>query len=219
VTEVRATDVRAVVDACRCFEWAPYPGGWRGEVEAALIDAVLSIQARYGRPDNGVRGALARYRRHEDRQRLDDLTPLAAWSAKDLQDVLEIAQRTAGVPKAAAIVEAATALVAVGVRHAHQVEADDDARRADQRRAYTSVRGLGEVTWEYLGMSLGIPGVKADTWIIRFASNAIGRRAGRDEARALVMAAAAEFGVDSIRLDYAIWRHMSTTARRRRRPR
>ncbi|MFF4937308.1 hypothetical protein [Micromonospora sp. NPDC000729] len=219
MTEVKAADVIAVVDACRCFEWAPYPGGWRGEVEAALIDAVLSIQARYGRPGNGVRGALARYRRHEDRQRLDDLTRLAAWSAKDLQDVLEIAQRTAGVPKAAAIVEAATELVAVGVRHADQVEPDDDVRRADQRRAYTSVSGLGEVTWEYLGMSLGIPGVKADTWIIRFASNAIGRHATRYEARALVIAAAAEFGVEPIRLDYAIWRHMSTAARRRRRPR
>lgn len=36
------------------------PGGWPGQIEAALLDAVFSIQARYGGPTTGVRGVVAR---------------------------------------------------------------------------------------------------------------------------------------------------------------
>jgi hypothetical protein len=37
------------------------------------------------------------------------------------------------------------------------------------------LRGLGPVTWDYFLMLLGTPGVKADTWIVRFAADALGR--------------------------------------------
>lgn len=42
--------------------WKPFRGGWPGQIEAALIDAVLSIRATYGSESNGVRIAVARYR-------------------------------------------------------------------------------------------------------------------------------------------------------------
>lgn len=36
--------------------WAEWPGGWPGEIEVALIDAVFSIQSRY----SGVRNVIGR---------------------------------------------------------------------------------------------------------------------------------------------------------------
>ena len=55
------------------FTW---PGGWPGEIEAALIDAVFSIRARYGTGENGVRGVVKRWR-DERGDVLDDLRALA----------------------------------------------------------------------------------------------------------------------------------------------
>lgn len=37
-------------------EWAVWPGGRASAIEAALIDAVFSIQANYGSEHNGARG-------------------------------------------------------------------------------------------------------------------------------------------------------------------
>ena len=43
--------------------WPQWGGGWPYEIEAALIDAVLSIRNRYGKsPTSGVRGSVTRYR-------------------------------------------------------------------------------------------------------------------------------------------------------------
>jgi len=51
--------------------------------------------------------------------------------------------------------------------------ADLDAGRGKYRRAYVAVRGLGTVTWDYLCMLLGVDGVKADVWIVRFVGRAL----------------------------------------------
>jgi hypothetical protein len=81
----------------------------------------------------------------------------------------------------------------------------------DQARAWTSVRGLGPVTWKYFTMLLGAPGVKADTWIIRFVRAAVDRRVDAKTAERLVETAAAHFDKTATELDHAIWAH----ARRR----
>jgi hypothetical protein len=73
-------------------------------------------------------------------------------------------------------------------------------------------RGEG---WVYLLMLLGHSGVKADTWIVRFVEDALGRRSSPKEAEALINAAAADLAVDATALDHAIWRHMSTRRRKR----
>lgn len=41
-----------------------WPGGWPGQIEAALLDAVFSIRARYGSPTTGVRAVVSRWREH-----------------------------------------------------------------------------------------------------------------------------------------------------------
>lgn len=208
-------DVRLVVAAVKDKlpeVWTAWPGGRKGEIEAALLDAVLSIRSRYGRAagegreETGVRKAVTAYRTERGNVPLDDLAVLAAFDPERLQTVLGNRQKTSGVPKAAAIVSAASALMGVGVRHAADVDGGDLA----QRRAYRSVHGLGKVTWTYFTMLLGTPGVKADTWICRFVGEAIDRTVGSDEATELLQAAATELGKSPTDLDHAIWSHMRT---------
>lgn len=189
------------------IEW---PGGWPHEIEAALIDAVLSIRARYGQSHNGVRGSIGRYRK-EHQDPLDSLGRLATYEEEDLQAVLGVKQRTSGRSKAGAIIEAAQALKDLGVEQASQVDP------VLHKGAYVSVHGLGWVTWEYFTMLLGKPGVKADTWIVRWVSHALGRtddHVSSHEARELLheahnqMEATGKFETPSLtQLDHAIWSH------------
>lgn len=201
-----------IVDLPQPFlEW---PGGWPDQIEAALIDAVLSIRAKYGQPHNGVRGAVAQYRGAQEGP-LNSLQRLAGYEDAELQALLGIKQETSGRSKASAIIEAARALGAQGVEQA----ADLDVSK--HKKAYVSVHGLGPVTWEYFTMLMGKPGVKADRWIIRWVSDAVGRsddQLSSAETRALLVEAHEQLKVSMgdatpslTQLDHAIWSH----ARRR----
>lgn len=182
-------------------EWKPWLGGRKDKIEAALIDAVLSIQANYGSEHNGVRGAVKRYtERSADGTDLNDLSRLVEIGEDELRDLLND-QMISGRSKVSAIREAAKNLVDVGVIRA----ANLDAQNPEHKRAYTRVHGLGAVTWEYFGMLLGKPGVKADTWICRFVERAVGRDVSPREAKSLVMAAAGRLNADATHLDHAIW--------------
>lgn len=186
-------------------DWVEWPGGRPGEAEVALVDAVMSIRARYGRPGGtqnptGVHRAVAAYRVLRGSSRLDDLRLLAQMDAGILERAVG-SQKTAGVLKAEAIVRAAAALVDAGVHVAADVEPADPR----QKRAYTSVRGLGWVTWEYFGMLLGRPGVKADRWVVQAVSNAVRRPVRPTVARDVVLGAAAALGRSPTALEHALW--------------
>ena len=193
-------------------DWAQWPGGWPGEAEAALLDAVLSIQAVYGGPDTGVRAAVGRWRQHREGVPLDDLDALASIAPEDLAGVLHNRQRLSGGRlKAEAVVEAAAKLTEAGLRSS----ADLDAGSSQYRNAYSSVRGLGTVTWDYLCMLLGVDGVKADVWVVRFVARALDADKGgppptRDPAYCgeLLRLAAAELQVPATQLDHAVWAYM-----------
>ncbi|UWX97738.1 hypothetical protein N2K95_03375 [Arthrobacter zhaoxinii] len=180
--------------------WKPWPGGWPEQIEAALIDAVLSIAAQYGTPENGVRGAVSRYRKAVGTDRPNDLARLAGSDPEELQAVLND-QKVSGRTKASAIVEAAGNLLALGVKSAADLDPHDPA----QKRAYTCVHGLGPVTWDYFGMLLGKPGVKADRWILRFVNRGLGRELASTEARSLLHKVADRLDATPTELDHAIW--------------
>lgn len=181
------------------------PDGWRDAIELALIDAVLSIQARYGTSaDTGVRGAIGRYKKaFPDRAPWNDLRVLAAVDAQSLAEVLGNRQSTGGVLKAAAIVDAAARLAASGAVHAVDV---DEGRH---KSAYVGTKGLGPVTWSYFLMLLGHDGVKADTLVTRFVAQAVNREVSAEQVAELVTDVARELEVSPTVLDHAIWRHMS----------
>lgn len=207
MTNTHEADLRlvlAAVDQQLPAQWQQWPGGWPEQIELALIDAVLSIRSRYGRPTTGVRKRTSLYRDHRGRV-ADDLPTLADMAPEHLGEVLQTKQRTGGTLKAEAITKAAQALVAVGVQRA----ADLDPEGKEQKAAYCSVQGLGPVTWKYLLMLVGKPGIKADTWICRFTSNAIGRHVSWTEAEALLHEAAKVLKVSPTDLDHAVWSYMS----------
>ncbi len=66
--------------------WPQWGGGWPYEIEAALIDTVLSIRNRYGKsPTSGVRGSVTRHRNKrampaDDREHLERQDPVALAS-------------------------------------------------------------------------------------------------------------------------------------------
>ncbi|WP_299449229.1 hypothetical protein [uncultured Serinicoccus sp.] len=193
--------------------WTEWPGGWPDEVEAALLDAVLSIRARYGREDTGVRGAIERYRREVGGGPIDDLPRLANFDAGRLAEVLRNEQRTSGRPKAQAIVEAARSLVDAGLRSAVDLDLET------HKRAYTRVHGLGWITWEYFTMLLGQPGAKADTWVVRWVSQQLNRDVSSKEVRSLLGEVATQLSDGETnsphalltRLDHQIWRTARST--------
>lgn len=192
--------------------WKEWPGGYE-RMDSALVDAVMSIRFRYGRPRNdgswtGARGAVLRYEKHSEhisgseRMRyLADQDPIA------LEKVLNRQKVHAGKTKAFAIVEAAKRFAAVGVTEPSHLRPND----ADHRTQYTGVSGLGPVTWEYFTMLLSHDGVKADTWIREFVGRSVQRRVTAECAGALVKEAAKKLDVDEKELDHAIWSYASTT--------
>lgn len=176
-----------------------WPGGWPDEIEAALLDVVFSIRARYGGPTTGVRGVVNRWQGFRG-ERADDLGVLATHAPEALADVLGNHSRIRGRLKAEVAIDAAVSLRAVGLRHAK-----DFTGSAEQKRAYLRVNGLGPVTWSYLGMLLGHPDVKADVWVMRFIQDAIGPDIETETARQLLIQAAENLDVSASQLDHAIW--------------
>ena len=184
-------------------EW---PGGYPDQVEAALIDAVLSIGARYGRADTGVRAAVGRYKDAVGDQAPNSLARLADFDAVKLAEVLHNHQMTGAETKAAAIVRAARNLSGIGVKTA----ADTDPLDPRQKAAYVNVPGLGPVTWSYFTMLIGAHDVKADAWVKRFVKLVLKtpKLDSGEYVRRLVNAATAELRVDPRVLDHASWLYM-----------
>jgi hypothetical protein len=185
-----------------------WPGGWPSEIEAALIDAIFSIRARYGNRSKrtGVYGAVARWREHR-KPPADDLRILAATPEPQLRDITN-SGRLAGRTKAQVVLDAAKALVEVGVVHSVHLKNRED----EARKAYLSVKGCGPVTWAYFRMLLGHDDVKADTWVTRFVQDKLPGVTTHTEVSRLVHRVASRLEVDARQLDHAIWRY------RRRRP-
>lgn len=190
------------------FEKPDY--GWPDDVSVALVDAVFSIRATYNSdvPGKGVLNRLRAFRtEHPDTR--NDLRALVELGPDAITRTMGHG-KTAGGGKSEAVIAAARALVDLP---SPIVTADDvrDANSIDVARAYTSVHGLGKVTCEYFLMLLGKPGVKADRMIVGFVNAALEAadlgQVGRDEARALVVAAyEAEPRGDSLSVyDHAIW--------------
>ena len=183
------------------FTW---PGGWPGEIEAALIDAVFSIRARYGTGENGVRGVVKRWR-DERGDVLDDLRALANPTGHSLADVADNRSTTGGQLKAIAVQQAAAQLVAADIRTSADLASRESRDKA--KRAYTSVRGLGWVTYSYFLMLLGMPDVKSDVHIRRYVATAIGvGDVSAERARSLLLGVSLHSFKDATHLDHAIWK-------------
>lgn len=194
--------------------WVKWPGGYPGEIELALIDAVFSIQAQYGKaatettPSSGVIAVVDRWRKHRG-QAANDLTAITGVDEAEFLAICDNRTQTSGRTKASAIQEAAANLLSAGIQSA----SDFEPHQIEAKQAYTKVHGLGNVTFRYLRMLLGLEDVKADTWVLRFVEEAVGRPVEGNEASSLMHQAAARFAEQQSTtmpttptdLDHAIW--------------
>ena len=209
--------IESVAPQSRSPHWTP---GWRGESEAALLDAIFSARAPYGGPTSGVRAVIGRWRTHRGDNRLDDLTTLAELNS-DPDELVEILSNRQFVPgnsrtKGAAAAVAAQTLVSVGLTcsadFAHHTEQQFDAFRA--------IPGLGEITWECILMHLGVRTEKATAHLQTFVVDALEplhRDLAADIAEnrsPVILAAAADtLGTDLASLEHAVWRYQHTSRR------
>jgi len=199
-------------------EWW-WPGGWPGDIEAALVDAVFSARAVYrSKYGKGIFANVAAWRDGRGR---------AAWSLDEL--IAEIdgigvdawARRfgnrqhsptrppaaPGGPSKAAAVREAAGALRSQGISTAADIGL---ASTGAVQQVLASVPGIGRGTANYFLMLLGVPGVKPDRMVHRFLHRAAGHAFSDAKAEAAISAAAERLGVQPHVLDHAIWRYESS---------
>ena len=217
--------LRAILAAVETL--LPSPDRWEtpgiyDSVGLALIGAVWSIGVRYQSVDN----VIARYRAERLAGGHDPETDRPA----DVRRFIEacggadaFAQRignrqrtstTSGILKAEAVLREARMLEDEGVERTADLTAAGQERLDHLQGRWSAVPGQGSgVSWRAFSMLVGLPEVKPDRMIRRFAAAALGRpretAVGVDEARDLVMAAAARLGVSPRELDYAIWAHQS----------
>lgn len=214
--------VEAVVLAARAFgppDGWPTPDGY-GSLALCVLDAIWSIGVRYA----GVTNVVARYRElvaarggdadtHGPAELLAVATHYESFAA--LAAALGNRQRTStrsGILKAEAVTLGCQVLADLEIWDTTTLLELDDFGLSTLRKRFIAVPGQGSgLSFDYLLMLAGRPGVKGDRMVRRFVGRALGvdRDVRADEASALVTAAAAVLDVDAHRLDFVIWGAMS----------
>lgn len=153
------------------IHFATIPDGWPDQIGIALVDAVYSIQADYLAKDP-TKGVLNRVRafRSAYPEAANDLEQLSSLGEQAIREVMGNG-KSAGRYKSVCVVEAVENFLSLDppVKNASHLQASNP----DHKSAYITVKGLGWVTYEYLTMLLGQPGIKADTMICRFVDTAL----------------------------------------------
>ena len=84
-----------------------------------------------------------------------------------------------------------------------------------QKRAWTGVRGLGPVTFEYFRTLCGAESSKPDIMIVRWLADTLGQHVTWQQALALIAALTEELSrrwdvrISQRGVDHTIWRHQS----------
>ena len=212
-----ASDVDAVVKLVRetlgdSSAWEE-PAGYPDSLALCAIDSVYSLQSRY----SAVVRVLDHYRAYRREQGgnpyrdgapellavIEELGGPAAVADGLFRNRAKAPGTKGGRLKSEALAEAVGRLRDIGV------ETAADFRTADKSQAWRAwqVKGLGAVSWDYLLMLSGAQGVKADTMVRRFVTEAVGESGlvSMDRAERAVKAAAERFGLTQRTLDHAIW--------------
>lgn len=197
----------------------------------AVVDSVFSMQARY----EGVQRVVANYASYANIPQVPGLPVDASerdqHSVRDLHDRLhglsaeEAATKVFGNRsrharadqlKAGLVLDVASRLVDAGVHTRQDVALLPNATsHSEQKRAWTAVRGLGPVTFEYFRMLCGAESSKPDTMILGWLADTLGQRFTWQHALDLIAALTDElshrWGVPIAQrgVDHTIWRQQS----------
>jgi hypothetical protein len=203
--------------------WCNWPGGWPGDIEAALVDAIYSARATYdGAAGKGVGARVVTWRATRTRSTYSltqliseiDSVGISDWAKAFGNQQHSPGRRDSaegGSLKAAAIKEAAQSLLSQGIDVAADVFLTDPKH---VWKSLQTVSGVGYATANYFLMLLGAPGVKPDRMIHRFLTDATGLTFTNPDAERVLLAAAERLKVAPHDLDHAIWSYESKRARR-----
>jgi hypothetical protein len=117
-------------------------------------------------------------------------------------------QSTTAPYKTQVIHEAAQLLIAASVLDRGKLEAalENPVARDQLKNGWLRLPGQRSgLTWRFFLMNSGMPGIKADRMITRWTSRALGRSVTPREAERILTGAAERLGVDTRRLDHAVW--------------
>jgi hypothetical protein len=211
--------LRGLVDACEQFRGFRAPSGYREGLALCVIDSVQSTGVRY----SSVEKVVTRYRAYRREQggdpnrdgvlelldTFDELDGPEGWARK-LGNNNRTSTRS-GVLKSQVIRDAASVLDEGGIRTTVDLRraAEDEAQLASTEAAWRAMSGQRSgITWHYLQMLAGIPGVKPDRMICRFIAHSLGlsrRDVTPPFALEILTAAAKEMGMSPTDLDHAVW--------------
>lgn len=184
-----------------------------------MIDSIQSAGVTY----SSVENVLARYREYRRKQggdpnrdgvsellaTFDELNGPDGWARKIGNN-----NRTStrgGVLKSQAIRDAAEVFDTAGVSDTTGLRkaAEDEAQLEQVRKAWCAVKGQRSgITWRYMQMLAGIPGVKPDRMICRFVADSLEvprRSVTPPFALEILTAAAKQMGMSPTDLDHAVW--------------
>ncbi|MBU8812217.1 heme peroxidase [Mycolicibacterium goodii] len=212
---LRAACERDLGDPAR---WFPSPG-YPDSLALCIIDAIFSTGARHSTTEK----VIERYREHRrahggepDRDgavellgTFDDVGGAQEWAS-------QIGNRrpTSTAPnaplRAAAVADAAEALVAMGISTADDLRSAGGAEQLEPvRGAWCAVPGQRSgVTWNNLLKLAGMSAASAGRLVVEYVARELGAISPEHVAD-LIREVADEAGWDAGRLDHAIWRHES----------
>jgi hypothetical protein len=204
--------------------WPRWPGGWPGDIESALIDAVFSARAVYKTAqEKGVHARVTAWQATRARSSyslpalIDEIdgAGIEAWAVSFGSSQVSPRRPTSapgGATKAAAVRQAAQLLSDQDLKEASRIASES---LTLARSTLRSVPGIGYATANYFTMLLGWPGMKPDSLVHRFLRRAIGKDSTNADAEVLVTEAAKSLGILPRDLEHAIWAFESEQAKKR----
>ncbi|MDD7812448.1 hypothetical protein PP713_07725 [Mycobacterium sp. CSUR Q5927] len=214
-----AAQLQALITSCEQFRGAKAPTGYRDGLALCIVDSVQSTGVTYSSVERIVDRYRA-YRRDQGGDPNSDGVPELLATFEELggpdswAEQIGNRNRTStrnGVLKAEAIRAAAQTLAADGIETTADLRdaAGDEDRLVRVGAAWRAVAGQRSgITWHYVQMLAGIPGVKPDRMICRFVADSltVPRKSITTEfAGAIVTAAAEALELSLTDLDHAIW--------------
>ncbi|MCZ4537922.1 hypothetical protein QBL07_000280 (plasmid) [Gordonia rubripertincta] len=216
-----AEQLRVLVAACEQFRGSQAPPGYRDGLALCLIDSIQSTGVTYSSVENVV----SRYRSYRREQSGDpnrDGVPDLLATFDELDGPHGWAQKignnnrtstSGGVLKSQAIRDAAHVLDEARIETAADLRkaAQDEAHLARIRTAWCAVTGQRSgITWHYVQMLAGIPGVKPDRMVCRFVADSLGLSSTVVTPRfslEILTAAAKDMNISPTDLDHAVWQY------------
>jgi hypothetical protein len=211
--------LEVLAERCQQFRGSKAPGGYPGSLALCLVDAIQSTGVTYTSVEN-VRESYRSYRKVKDGdpetdgakellKTFNDLGGSTCWAEK-IGNQNKTSTRAGAPLKAEAIRQAAELLDRAGITDTAKLRVAVDSPKLEKVKSeWLRIPGQSSgITWRYILMLAGVPGVKPDRMIIRFVAAALGlssRRVKPDFAAEAILATAERLTMSPTDLDHAIW--------------